>query len=256
MLQTALYEFPLNERMRNFMRLENCFTQMHHFTHYNSIWDNQASLLVMIEILNILDRHDIKNDITKELERNIMTLNSLLDLPTINTHKLQTTLDALYTQLHAMQALNSKPTRTLREDDLLNNIRQRVSVAANINSFEIPSYYFWLNQDPKIRQEQVQQWQAEINPIADTISLVLNLIRDSADFIEETAEAGFFQKPLSTTQVCQMIRIMLPADANFFPEASGSKHRVSMRFMTYPNTKQRPSPITEDVKFQLSCCGI
>jgi cell division protein ZapD len=255
MQQSVLYEFPLNERMRIFMRLENCFAQIKHLTQYNSIWDNQASILILIEVLNIMERNDVKNEISKELDRSIATLNNLLDLPKVDTNRLQSTLDALYTQLHAIQSINGRAAKTLREDDLLGNIKQRAALTANINNFEIPSYYYWQNQSPALRQQQLAIWLAEITPLADALSLLLNLIRDSAIFETKTATAGFFQTSLNGVQLCQMVRIEIPTPASFFPETSGNKHRVSVRFMNYENSKQRPTPITTDIEFRLSCCG-
>lgn len=256
MPQPILYEFPLNERMRNFMRLENYFSQINYFSHHNSAWDSQASLLVLIEILNIVDRNDIRSEVTKELERNVSILTSFLDIPSVNNYRLQQTLDQLHTALYAIQNSSNKVTRSLREDDLLNSIRQRVAIASNINSFDIPGFYYWLHQSAYTRQQQVTQWLSELTPIEEGINLLNGLLRDSADFTPHTAEAGFFQKSLNPQHACQMVRIELPADATYFPETSGSKHRVSIRFLAYENPAQRPTQVQGDVSFNLSCCSI
>lgn len=256
MERSTLYEFPLNEKMRNFMRLENCFTQIDHFASRNSIWDSQATLMVLLEILNIIEKHDIKNEVTKELERNIVILTNLSDVPDIDNHKLQQTLDQLHTQLQTIQNINGKIVRALREEDLLNVIRQRTSIGSSINSFEIPSFYYWINKPEQFRQEQLNSWLTEIMPIASAIRLLLNLIRDSATFDTKTATTGFFQKTLSAQQFCQIVRIELSSNVNYFPEASGNKHRISVRFLTYANPNQRPVQITDDVDFVMSCCGI
>lgn len=256
MQDTALYEFPLNERMRNFMRLENCFAQINHFAAHNTIWDSQASLLVLIEVLNIMERHDIKNEVTKELERSIGMLSNLLDIPGVDIQKLQDTLKELTAKLHAVQKIDGKVARSVREDDIINSIRQRTSSTSNVNSFEIPSYYYWLNKLGQIRQQQIYAWLKEVSPCADAISLILNLIRNSATFNVQTATAGFFQKTLNSQQSCQMVRIELPIAENYFPETSGSRHRISVRFLTYENAKQRPIQVIADVPFNISCCGI
>jgi len=254
--QPILYEFPLNERMRNFMRLENYFSQMNYFVQNGSIWDSQAILLVLIEILNIIDRNDIRSEVTKELERNIASLSALIDAPEVNSSKLQNILDELQTQLHSVQHISGKITRSLREDDLLNAIKQRVAIASSINSFDIPGLYYWLNQPTSTRQQQIKQWLSELNPIENGINLLNNLLRESSFFETKEAEAGFFQKSLNPNQACQMVRVAVPADANYFPEASGSKHRISIRFLTYENTNQRPVQVSDNAIFSISCCSI
>lgn len=256
MYRDSIYEFPLNERMRNFMRLENAFAQLAHFAERNCVWDSQASMLVLLDVLGIMERHDIKNEIAKELDRNIGILSNLLDEPIVNSTKLENTISELQTHLAAMQNVNGKVAKTLREDDLLSTIRQRVSLNSGINNFEIPSYYFWLNQTDTNRQQQIDDWLQDSIPVANAISLILDLLRESADFKPQTATAGFFQAPLSTQQLCQMLRIILPSAANYFPETSGNKHRVSIRFLAYPSTKQRPMQVNDDVAFNISYCGI
>lgn len=257
MAQPTLYEFPLNERMRNFMRLENFFSQINYFSHHNSVWDSQVSLLALIEVLNIVDRNDIRGEVIKELERNISVLNSFLDAPGISSTRLQQTLDDLDTALHDLQAISNKIGRSLREDDLLNSIRQRVAIASNINSFDVPGFYYWLHQPAKIRLEQVQKWLGELRPLENGIAILNDLLRNSATFNTQVAEAGFYQKNLNSQSVCQMIRIELPADATYFPETSGSKHRVSIRFLTYDNSsQQRPVQYNGNVEFEISCCSI
>jgi len=256
MQRVATYEFPLNERVRVFMRMENCFAQIVHFSASTNIWDSQASLLVLLEVLNLMERHDIKNELGKELERNITLLNTWLDVPSVNDRKLQLTIEELNNCLQALQNISGRGAMILREDDLLSTVKQRVSINAGINSFEIPSYYYWLNQTDEQRQQQLDEWLNNSIPIANAISLLLDLIRDSSEFTTETANGGFFQKTLSSPQICQMLRLEVPAENKCFPETSGNKHRISIRFLTYENTKQRPLPVNTDVSFYISYCGI
>ena len=256
MQEPVLYEFPLNERMRNFMRLENQFDQINYVSHHNAIWDSQAGLLGLIEILNIVDKNDIRNEVIKELERNITILTNFLDAPAVNRARLQETLDELHTQAHAIQTITGKVSRSLREDELLNSIRQRVAVSSNINSFDIPSFYYWLHQAPQTRQQQIQHWLSELKPIENGINLLNRLLRDSSIFEQQTADSGFYQKVLNPQQACQMVRIELPRGANYFPETSGSKHRISIRFLAHATPNQRPSQISDCIDFNMSCCSI
>ncbi len=256
MQQPTLYEFPLNEKMRNLMRLENQFAQFQHFVGRTSIWDSQASLMILLEIINCIEKNDIKNEITKELERNIGILNNLTDAPAVNSCKLQQTLNELHKHLNAMQNINGKILRPLREDELLNAIRQRTSHGSNINCCEIPSFYYWINKSGSYRQQQLNKWFEEVQSISIAITMLLNLSRDSATFNIKIAENGFFQKSLSAQQACQMVRIEIPMDSPYFPETSGSKHRISVRFLTYENTHQRPIQVSSDIEFAMSCCGI
>lgn len=256
MQESTLYEFPLNEKMRSFMRFENSFSQIDHFVTRSSALDSQATLMVLLDILNNIEKQDIKNDLIKELERCIGILSNLLDVPEINSYRLQQTLDELCTHLHSIQAINGKVAKALREDDLLNTIRQRLAIGSSISSFEIPSFYYWMNKTSEPRQQQLFTWLEEIRPMAGAINLLLNLMRNSATFENKTAVSGFFQKTLNSQQIYQMVRIELPLYADYFPEISGNKHRVSVRFLTYACTTQRPIQVSQDVDFAISYCGL
>lgn len=256
MSQPTLYEWPLNERMRNFMRLENCFAQIDHFGRLGSIWDCQTSLFVLIDILTIIDRFDIRTEIVKELDRNIASFSNLLDLPSVDTNRLRLTLDELQTQLYALHNIDGKIGDKLRTNDLINNVRQRLSNTSSINSFEIPSFYYWLNQAPESKKDQIYQWLAMLKPIEDGVLLLNRLLRDSTVFETQPAENGFYQQTLNQQQACQMVRIALPTDVQYFPEISGSKHRISVRFMQYLSSDKRPAQVEGSLEFDMSCCSI
>ncbi len=256
MPETILYELPLNERTRNFMRLENYFLQINYFSNRGAMWDSQACLITLIDILNILDRNDIRSELSKEIERYINTLKNLVDEPAVNTQQLQNILDQLHTQLFALQSISGKVTRSLREDDLLNTVRQRIGIPANLNNFEVPVYYWWLNQPTALRQQHMQKWLQELTVIEDGIILITELLRSSANFETVTSVDGFYQRSLNPQQTCQMIRIELPDNAAYFPETSGGKHRINVRFLNIVDTKQRPTTVDKDVVFAISCCGL
>lgn len=251
-----LYEHPLNERMRVFMRLEYFFQEIAHFTHKQSIWDCQAAVFAFIEILNILDRNDVRSELLKELERHIVFLKGLLDTPDIDTEKLNATLSDLDEKLTAVHQISGKLGKELKQDDLLNNVRQRTSLSHWTCGFDLPAFYHWIHQPVSIRETRFEQWLEEFKPIQSSISSLLKFIRNSAEFKEYCAEEGVFQLSLDGQQPMQMVRIFLPAESHYFPEISGGKHRINIRFMEHINPQLRPTPTHDIVEFEMSCCGI
>ena len=71
------YEFPLNERMRIFIRLEQLFLQLDHFLSGTSVWDRRATVSTLVDILQVFTRHDLKAETLKELERHSNRLNQI-----------------------------------------------------------------------------------------------------------------------------------------------------------------------------------
>lgn len=251
----VLYEQPLNERMRVFLRLEHLFSQVYHFQHGTSTWDSHASVSALIEILGILDRSDIRSEILKELDRHIAGLSRLLDTPAVDRQSLDRALEQLNTQVQILQRLPSKLSSDIRENDLLNSVRQRTLIMGGTCGFDIPAYHYWLNQSPQEKSESLSLWMATINPLHHSIDLLLKLTRTSALFERQEAVSGFFQKTLDTQNPCQLLRISLPASSGSYPEVSGNKHRVNVRFLAYTESG-RPKQISHPIEFELSCCSI
>ena len=79
-----IYEQPLNERIRTFLRLEHLFKITNHHIKGNSEWDSRAAITNLLSIVELLGRSDIKSDLVKELERHASTLNSLANNPNVD----------------------------------------------------------------------------------------------------------------------------------------------------------------------------
>ena len=85
MAKPVIYEQPLNERVRTFLRLEHLFCQIDYTLRGYSIWDSRATLDTLVETLEILSRSDLKTELIKELERHIVKLNALQQSPGVDT---------------------------------------------------------------------------------------------------------------------------------------------------------------------------
>ena len=80
---TITYEFPLNERIRVFIRLEQLFQQLLHFSAGATANDKRAALNVLQDITLIFKRNDIKSEVLKELERDSKVLREMNGLETV-----------------------------------------------------------------------------------------------------------------------------------------------------------------------------
>src|SRR3981189_3932945 len=66
-----VYEQPLNERMRTFLRLEFLYTQASYHSESPNPWSSRAAVASLLEILAITARGDSRTEVLKELERNL-----------------------------------------------------------------------------------------------------------------------------------------------------------------------------------------
>ena len=254
MVNSVTYEHPLHERNRSFMRLEYLFNKVDHFSIRNSNLDLFIVIQTLIEIMNTLERNDITTDVIKELDRYHVSLSKLLEMPGIDKSTLEITLQALANQLTEMQTNFGKHTKQLRNDELLTLIRQKMTISPNLCSFDVPALYYWSQQNHTNQQQQLRIWLNELEIMKTSIRLIMQLIRDSVSFTKHIANCGFFQTAFKHNAHYQIIRIRLPDNVSVFPEISGNKHRITVRFLQFAATAGRPQQTTEDINFELSCC--
>ena len=253
---SVIYEQPLNERVRSLLRLEYLFERATFRMDGPSIWDSRASVEAIIDIMSIMSRTDLKTEIIQELERDAVTLEALGAKRGVDLGRLNEVLERIRQLLNDLRTGDSTPGQDLRQNELLSYVRQRSSIPAGTCSFDIPAYQHWLERPVEVRVSDIQDWLSRFEPVRKAVELCLQLIRGSANTSREVASAGFFQRNLDSSAPCQLVRVVVPTDASWFPEISGGRHRFSIRFVQQVDTASRPIQSTEDIAFELQCCAI
>lgn len=248
-----VYEQPLSERIRTFLRLEFLFNEAHYRTTGETPWDSRAAVARLLEILTLLSRGDLRQEAIKELERHSAQLVRLRNSPDVEAGRLQVLLDELQANVRALHG-NGAAVQSLRENEFLNAIRQRSAIPGGTCEFDLPAYHYWLSRPAAERTADIRRMLVSLDPLRDGLSTILRLIRDSSAPVDEVARGGTFQETLDRNTPCHMVRVILPADTTHFPEISGSKHRFTIRFLELPELGRRPAPTRADVPFRLISC--
>src|SRR3954453_20738450 len=90
--ETLIFEQPLSERMRTFLRLDFLYTQALYHNEIPSQWGSRAAISCLLDVLPISTRGDTPSDVLKELERQVTTLNEFQAKPGVDTGRLKTVL--------------------------------------------------------------------------------------------------------------------------------------------------------------------
>ena len=249
-----VYEQPLNERIRTLLRIENLFNRLNYYSGSPDLWDMRLTISLLIDLNEILKLSDIKIELSRELERCQSVLRGLEGNPGVDTYKLKHVLDDINEYLATLQNNSCQPGSTLDTDELISSIKQRSTLAGGANNFDLPAYHHWLNKSARARQQRLREWLEDMLIIQKSTDLVLNLIRSNTNPTKEIAKAGFFQQSIETGMAYQLIRIVVPSNLKSFPEISGGKHRVTVRFMEQEETVNRPTQTEDDVEFELHFC--
>ncbi len=252
--RVVAYEQPLNERMRNFLRLDFVYQQaVVHHTRPDS-WSTRAAVSSLLEILAITQRGDIRSEVLKELERQMNQLSAFSTRPGVDAARLRVLLTKLNRMRDELSSVGALFMQKLRDSEFLNAIKHRSTIPGGTCEFDLPDYTHWLNQPDEIRGADFANWLAVIRPLGDAISELLWMTREQAKSRREVAANGVFHVTLERDVPVQMIRITLPSGTDIYPEISGSHYRVSVRFLSWQDASTHPLQITDEVPFTLSLC--
>jgi len=145
------YEYPLNERIRTLLRLEDLFERSRHFIGLSDPLDHHMALLTLFEILEVASRADLKSDLLQELERQKQVLISFRNNPDIAEEALSGVLKDIEQAAAALFSMTGKIGQYLRENDWLMSIKQRTGIPGGACEFDLPSYHYWLHRPAENR---------------------------------------------------------------------------------------------------------
>ena len=91
----VVYEQPLSERIRSFLRLEYLFELVGSTVNIQSEWGSRNALAAMIDVSDLLARTDLKAELIKELDRLSSVLTGLQENPSVDETRLQTTISGI-----------------------------------------------------------------------------------------------------------------------------------------------------------------
>lgn len=250
-----VYEQPLNERMRTFLRLDFLYQQTLYHEEHRDPWSTRAAVSSLLEILAITARGDIRSEVLKELERQMTIMHEYQSRPGVDSARLKAVLANLARLRSELNAAGALFMQRLRDSEFLNAIKHRSSIPGGTCEFDLPDYRHWLDLPFETRAADFADWMSTIRPLCDAVTELLWLTRESARPRPEIATGGTFQVVFERDTPSQLLRLTLPPGTQLFPEISGSHHRCSIRFLSWIDVNQRPVQTTEDVPFLLTVCS-
>lgn len=248
------YDYPLNERIRTLLRLEDLFEKMLYFIDAEGPEEHHVALVMLFDILEIASRADLKFDLVQELERQRQILLSFRNNPDISEEALSGALYEIEQSSAALLAMQGKTGQYLRENEWLMSIKNRIGIPGGVCEFDLPAYHFWLNRDSAQRRSDLTGWVTPLLPIRAGIAIVLRLLRSSGRPERQVAVRGAFQQMLSG-RTAQLIRLRVPKSHPAVPEISANKYALNIRF-TVPDTDMRPKQSEVDIEFELTYCNL
>ena len=249
------YDYPFNERIRTLLRLEDLFSKVLFNIEAGHEFNHHCALLSVFQILDVIDRAELKADLLQELDRQKIVMSGLLGNPSIAENVLRNVISEIETTSLALRSNAIKLGQTLRDNEWLMSIKQRAGIPGGVCEFDLPSYHFWLGLDEDRRKDDFDIWLKPLLPIYDGLRIILQILRGSGITTSLVAFNGAYQQMLGGTKPAQMLRVELSDDDKCFPGVSANKYAINIRFNKLDFT-ERPKQCDVDIKYTLTLCNL
>ncbi|WP_395344727.1 cell division protein ZapD [Ningiella sp. W23] len=227
-MTVALYEFPLCEKVRNYLRLEQLFHQLDEVKYANTEYQYLNFFEVLFDLIDLIERLDLRSDFVKDIDTQEKNLVYWSQHPDIDGSALEQALHSLHGLTREIKQ-NKKLGAGLRDEKFLSSIRQRFSIPGGATSFDLPSLFCWLKQDEAIKKSDIRKWRAHLQVVEDTVSVLMSFLRERGRFSAKEAKNGFYQGNVEDNN--ELIRVKCDNTSAYYPVLSGNKYRYGIKFM-------------------------
>ena len=249
-----LYEYPFNERIRAWLRLEHLFDRYQELCARTQAVDHHFALATLFEILDVICRPDLKSEIMRDLDRQKNLLNTYRGNPAVAEQALDEMLHNIEANFARLAGMEGKVGHELIENDWLTTIRSRINIPGGTCEFDLPAYHAWQHTPPPDRQNDLQRWLGCLLPICKSIKLLLALLRSTGQPQKMMATKGMFQHNLPQGRTFQLLRLHIAPEQLAIPEISANRLIVTIRMMQQ-DTQGHIAPKAVDTDFQLTLCA-
>ena len=249
-----LYEYPFNERIRTYLRLEHLFRRLGELVPRDHPIDHHFALATVFEVMDVAARADLKSDVMKDLDRQRTQLSGYRGNPAVSEGVLDEAIGKLDRSFNLLNTIPGKAGQSLTENDFLMSIRSRINIPGGTCEFDLPAYYAWQQLDAKHRRADLHQWVGSLLPLAEALQVLLGVLRDSGAPQQVVAHGGQYSQSLPAGRLYRLLRVRLEKALHLVPEISGHRLMVLVRLMRQePDGRLRASE--EDSSFELTLCA-
>jgi cell division protein ZapD len=249
-----LYEYPFNERIRTYLRLEHLFRRLGELVPSESPLSHHYALITIFEIMDVAARADLKADVMRDLDKHKSVFNSYRGNPAIAETVLDQVVGQLERNFTTLNGVAGKAGQALTENEWLMSIRSRAGIPGGTCEFDLPAYYAWQHRPAPSRRADLERWSNTLSPLASSIYLLLKLLRDADVPYKVIATRGQFQQNLPQGRSFQLLRLRIDPRLGLIPEISGNRLMVSVRLMRH-DKDDRLHQSSDDAPFELTLCA-
>jgi len=176
----------------------------------------------VMEIINLIEKPELKSRFLKELMRIEHNVSKLNDASSVASHN-------IHHQILILTQVIGLFGDKIHLDPFLQSIRTMQSIHSQDCEMYSPQLLLWLESDPAIRQADLQRWLNFLEPLNSTVGLYLELLRNTAEFNKIEMLNGFYQRPLPPKTSCHLILLRMDKSFKIVPRMQLGHHGMSLR---------------------------
>ncbi|HUR89613.1 MAG TPA: cell division protein ZapD [Ramlibacter sp.] len=249
-----LYEYPFNERIRTYLRLEHLFRRLGELVPRDHPIDHHYSIATIFEVMDVAARTELKGEVMKDLDRQRNSLAGYRGNPNVSEAVLDEAIGKLDRSFNTLNTIAGKAGQQLADNEWLMSIRSRINIPGGTCEFDLPAYYAWQQRPADQRRADLERWASTLGPLAEAVHMLLKLLRESGVPQKAIANGGQYQQNLPQGRSFQLLRLRVNESMGLVPEISGNRLMASVRFMRQ-EVSDRLQPANEDVAFELTLCS-
>ncbi|QYJ89619.1 cell division protein ZapD [Shewanella halotolerans] len=243
-MNELIYEQPLNEKTRSYLRLEYLANQVRS----NLDQDHQHRCFYpLFSLCELTERCDYRSEIIKDIDKQLINLKKWQHLPHIDEQQVEGYIDQMQ-EARIKLIRCERPGQKLKQDRFLSALRQRFGMPGACCNFDLPQLHYWLAKPWEVRQQEYKNWTEHFECLLTPIKLLLELTRKTTVYNPATATAGFYQG--SSTQALSLIRVKIDPAQGCYPTISGNRNRYAIHFVLFDQQKHSD----RSIDFMLATC--
>ncbi|MEZ5651061.1 MAG: cell division protein ZapD [Burkholderiaceae bacterium] len=249
-----LYEYPLNEGLRALLRIEDVLERFEHFRNGDTTHDHAQAVALMFDLVDLFTRTDCRTELLSHLDRQRRALSQYRDSPDVSGEALERMLLELYRCHERVGAASMHPAQAIRDNEWLMAVRSRILLPGGAADYDMPSFWAWQNGSLERRRADLRRWMEPFEPMAESLRLVLRLLRESGKPMSLLASDGSCQHSLGG-QSYQMTQLRIDPALKAVPEISANKYLLWIRFNDLDD-RVRARASTRRIPFELTLCNL
>ena len=252
-MEQGIYELPLNERLRTFMRIEFLHSRLKYFSsNLDDNWQTRTVIHTLLEIYSILSRTDVRREVLADLDRYIIQMQRFQSAPDADNNMVNNVLEDLDSIKIQLVDIGTDYLLKLREDEFIASLLHRHTLPGGKAEFDMPKYKFFLESHKKNVVDQINSWIDVIRSICEGIDKLMWIIRESNEPIATVAVGGQYNHQIEKRTQISLVRIITD-EVNIYPEISGGRHLIAVRFFNQ-NRDGEYVQFEDNVEFKISLC--